>query len=69
LIAADRNAITSQIVNNSAATTAGILQADGIDPGYYRRCEITDRNWVVVVGGSGQSKQLTLEANRELPVA
>jgi hypothetical protein len=55
-------------VNNPAATTGGILQVQGINPGHDRQRGITDRNWFVVVGGTGQSKQLTLAANRELPV-
>jgi hypothetical protein len=55
-------------VNNPPATTGGIFQVDGINPGHERQSGITDRNWFVVVGGSGQPKQLTLAANRELPV-
>ena len=40
----------------------------GINPGHDPQSGITDRNWFVVVGRSGQSKALTLVANRELPV-
>ena len=68
-VAADRHAISGQIVNNPAATTGGILQVEGINPGHERKSGITDRNWLVVLGGSGQSNQLTVAANRELPVA
>ena len=56
-------------MNNPAATTGGILQVEVINPGHDRQSGITDCNWFVVVGGSGQSKQVTLAANRELPVA
>lgn len=55
-------------MDNPAATTAGILQVDGIDPDHDRKRGITESNWFASVGGSSQSKQLKLAANRELPV-
>ena len=40
----------------------------GINPGHDSQSGITDCNWFVVMGGSGQTEALTLAANRELPV-
>ena len=66
--AGNRNAFSGQIVHDSPTTAGGILQVDGYEPGHDRQRGIADRDWLVVVGGSGQCKQLTLAANRELPV-
>jgi len=67
-IAADRDPLSGQVVHDPAATAAGILQVEGVDPGHEPQRRFTHRHRPVVERGSGQAQQRTLAADAELRV-
>ena len=64
-VTTDRDSLSGQVVNHSAATAAGILQVEIVDSGH----DPPHRRGLVLQRGSGQAQERILAADAELGVA